>query len=182
MGIVSFFQESTVVFNCFPRKNKKQEFQDKIDEIGKRYDIAVLPSYLNYEIQNLYPITDQVDKWNIFIVGNDKTYILAKVHDLQIPNSESLPNQRGSNVLSDELNEFFEPVWDQTLLGHHLQFFIIWRGTTYFVNSYCIRNESNKIIGATMFVRKYDLMPKSTVKISNGTRNNLIDRELGKLG
>lgn len=186
MGLFSFFEQSNFVLNFCPikpKKEKHEEFKEKIDSLGKKYRITILPVYTDYKIKNLYPITNQVDKWNIFIVGNDKTYILAKVEDLDIPNHTLITNNRGTSVLPNELNEFFDPVWDKTLSGVQLQFLMIWKEKTYFVNTYPIRNEDNEVIGANMFIRSFDLMPKTGIFLQSynygPSKHNLINKPLG---
>ena len=171
MAILTFLENFIV--NCFCFKDEKanekkvqERFEQKLKSVGAKYNIAILPVISDYEIDNLYPITDQVHKWNILIVGNDKTYIHASIYDLDIPETENLINNRGTAVLSHELNEFFDPIFDNTLKGRKLQFLIIWRKTTYLVNTYPLENQSNNVVGAIMFVRAYELLPKMSLEMS----------------
>ena len=173
MTIFSFFEDN--VINCFctgfESSKKKQEkeqhrLHQRMRSIGHKYNIAILPVISDYEFENLYPETNQVHQWNILIVGSDKTYIHASIYDLEIPEAESLLNNKGANVLGKELNEFFEPVFDSTLEGNRLQFFIIWRKTTYLVNTYPLLNNCDRVVGAIMFIRAYELLPKMSLDMS----------------
>lgn len=179
MAVLTFLENCIV--NCFfPSCCKKDEnaneekiqerFQQKLKSVGAKYNIAILPVISDYEIDNLYPVTDQVHKWNILIVGSDKTYIHASIYDLDIPETDNLVNNRGATVLCHELNEFFDPIFDNTLSGRKLQFLIIWRKTTYLVNTYPLENQSSKVVGAIMFVRAYELLPKMSLDMSPNPR------------
>ena len=112
----------------------------------------------DFDIENLYPLTDHVELWNIFIVGNDKTYILANVNDphILIPNINALPNKQAQNILPDELITVFNSIWSKTLTGKQLQFYMVWNGKLYFVNTYPFFNGKNVVIGAIMFMRAFE--------------------------
>ena len=129
-----------------------------------KHNINVLPVLPNFDIQNLYPITDCVEQWNILVVGSDKTYILASLKDpfirLDPPNAEAqLPNHQGHDVMPAELNAFFDPVWDKTLLGRQLQFYILWNERLYFINTYPFFNSGHRVIGAILFMRAFHTLP-----------------------
>lgn len=180
MTLFSLFENG--VINCFfgnrkqrERKLENQKFQSKIERIGAKYNICVLPVMAEFEIENLYPVTDQVHKWNILIVGKDKTYIHANIYDLDIPEAENLPNHKGANVLGLELNEFFDPVFDKTLDGKKLQMLIVWRKNTYLVNTYPLTNQRNGVVGAIMFIRAYDLMPNPMTASSIRNSNDFVN-------
>ena len=113
--------------------------------------------------------------WNIFIIGNDKVYILASINDFEgFPDTKGILNTNASLVLPDTLKEFFDPVWDKTLMGRQLQFYMIFFGRTYFVNTYPFYNEDKLIIGAIMFVRSFEYL---RVKDHNVT---LLDDQIQK--
>lgn len=168
MTIFSIVEKMNCIFPaCCSREPKKKNADDhdaKMIEVSEKYNIAILPVVSDYKIENLYPVTDQVHKWNILIVGNDKTYIHASIYDLDIP-SKILENNLGARVLCSELNEFFDPIFDKTLQGRKLQFLIIWRKTTYMVNTYPLQNTSDNVVGAIMFVRAYELLPKMALEM-----------------
>lgn len=150
---------------CMGLNDKKVKYTDELDKkifnLSKEYKISILPISPNFDIENLYPLTDHVESWNIFIVGNDKTYILANINDkhIMIPNAESLPNKLGQSVLPEELVILFDGLWCKTLQGKQLQFYMVWNGKLYFVNTYPFYNGVNKIIGAILFMRAFDTMP-----------------------
>jgi hypothetical protein len=137
MGLASIIESVVLTFNCFlpPRKERKQlEFNQRLHELGDRYNISTLPVLIGKELTDLYPITDQVHKWNTFIVGKNKNYILVNCYDLNLGVDErEILNKQSDNYLVDELNEYFNPVWDKTLNGNDLQFFMIWKGKTYLI-------------------------------------------------
>jgi hypothetical protein len=148
------------------RHQTYQPEQDIIDRqiynVSREYKISILPIYPNFEIDNLYPLTDHVELWNIFIIGNDKTYILANVNDphIQIPKSQDLSNNHSEDVIPTELHAVFDAIWTKTLLGRKLQFYMVWNGKLYFINTYPFLNGKNKVIGGIMFMRAFDTMPE----------------------
>jgi hypothetical protein len=111
----------------------------------------------------LYPLTDHVELWSTLVVGNDKTYILSNINDCELyfPR-EKLLNRKDTSILPHELSTFFDAIWDRTLIGTQLQFYMVWMGRVYFVNTYPFRNGKGKVIGAIMFIRPFD--PSSTNK------------------
>jgi len=141
-----------------------------IYNVTREYKISILPIIPDFEIDNLYPLTDHVELWNIFIVGNDKTYILANVNDphITVPNAEALPNHSGENILPHELSVVFDSLWTQTLGGKQLQFYMVWNGKLYFINTYPFFNGQKKVIGAILFMRAFESMPDLRFTTSNG--------------
>jgi hypothetical protein len=158
------------MFDCFSISDvKDNQCNDRIGRLAQKKgtdkhckDEIILINYpfdsKGYELDNLYPLTDQVHMWNIFVVGNDKTYILANVCDpeVSITNSEYLLNRKAENILPVKLQEVFNKIWDRTLSGSQLQFYLSFNGRMYFVNTYPILNNNKKVIGAIMFMRKFE--------------------------
>lgn len=134
----------------------------QIYNVSREYKISILPIYPNFEIDNLYPLTDHVELWNIFIIGNDKTYILANVNDphIKIPETQDLLNNHSEDVIPMELHAVFDAIWTKTLSGRKLQFYMVWNGKLYFINTYPFLNGKNKVIGAVMFMRAFETMPE----------------------
>ncbi len=131
----------------------------KLYEVSLKYKIAVLPIQENYDLDNLYPITDQVHLWTILVVGNDKTYIHVSNPDpfRHIPNLDStVLNKKAEGILPAEMIGFLDPIWDTTLNGHQLQFYIVFDGRIFFVNTYPFYNGRQKVIGAILFMRRFD--------------------------
>ena len=176
----NLFENINLKFNCFGCCGKKNdepiedethiavrgkdirresyEFDKNIYKVTREYKISILPIMADFDIENLYPLTDHVELWNIFIVGNDKTYILANVNDphILIPNINALPNKQAQNILPDELITVFNSIWSKTLTGKQLQFYMVWNGKLYFVNTYPFFNGKNVVIGAIMFMRAFE--------------------------
>ena len=141
------------------REYSKQSENLDQNEIRKQsYNISILSIDENIIIDNLYPPTDHVELWNIFIVGSDKTYILANIKDnnIYVPSINKLPNHTGQNILPPELFQKFETIWDKTLSGKQLQFYMVWNTQLYFINTYPFNNGKNKVIGAILFMRIFD--------------------------
>ena len=163
----NIFEKLHLNFFCFGSKHKQmikdEQIDKKIYESCKEQKITILPIAPNFDIENLYPITDHVELWNIFIIGNDKTYILAHVKDpfISIPNSDDLLNKQGQNILPDELVATFDGLWSKTLLGRQLQFYMAWNNHLYFVNTYPFFNGKNKVIGACLFMRSFDAITEA---------------------
>lgn len=161
---LNFLENLSLSFNCFCKSKKDSDDIDrKIYNISHEYKICILPISPDFDIDNLYPLTDHVELWNIFVIGNDKTYILANVKDpfINLPESETLYNKTGSNILPKELNAFFDGIWTKTLTGKQLQFYIVWNARLYFVNTYPFFNGRGKVIGAIMFMRAFETMPET---------------------
>ncbi len=162
---------------CFSvkKKLKTKAVMESLYRVSQKYKLSILPISSEYELENLYPITDRVHEWNTMIVGNDKTYILSHVGDnkLEVPKNdlEDIVNTNGSK-LPEELFLFFDSVWDYTLQGTQLQFYIVLNGKLYLINTYCLRNKSNKVIGGTLFMRNFDTLPPSYSRMTS--------RDIGK--
>lgn len=161
MGLLSIIENLSV--NIFCRPKKKKDAMENLYRVSAKYKLSILPISHTYELDNLYPITDRVKEWNTFVIGNDKTYILANIGNNSINlNSEEemfdVVDTKGSKLPS-ELFKFFDSVWSNTLDGNQLQFYIVLNGRLYLINTYCLRNENKKVIGAIMFMRDFETLP-----------------------
>lgn len=172
----SILEAINITFNCFCKpkqteaerlkeeqlkkeEEKKEQLNMRLYEVARKHEIGILPVIDTYQITNLFPINNHIHMWNIFIIGNDKVYILASINDFEgFPDTKGILNTNASLVLPDTLKEFFDPVWDKTLMGRQLQFYMIFFGRTYFVNTYPFYNEDKLIIGAIMFVRSFEYL------------------------
>lgn len=125
-------------------------------KVGK-YNVSILPVESNFQITNLMPLTNHVELWNVFVVGNDKSYILAHVNDpyTSLPLAGNLPNRTGDAGLPSEVVLLFDVIWTKTLAGKQLQFFMSWNGRLYLVNTYPLANGRQATIGAVMFMRAF---------------------------
>ncbi len=174
MKIFEFFKLQCLFPKTVKRHQKYRYDNDGLDKniynVSRKYKISILPIIPNFEIDNLYPLTDHVELWNIFVVGNDKTYILANVNDphIKIHQANQLPNNSGSEILPPELMSVFDSIWNQALTGKQLQFYMVWNSKLYFVNTYPFFNGKKKIIGAILFMRTFDSMPDTRFGTSEG--------------
>lgn len=170
----NLFENFNLNLECFCTPKSKDKNQKYLNNPSfssfKKFKISILPISPNYDIENLYPDAANAHLWNIFIVGNDKTYILANVKDNfnQIPNHEQLINKKGNNILPEDLFEFFDSIWNETLNYKQLQFYMVWCGKLYFINTYPLFNGKKKIIGAVLFMRLFETMPVTNFSIDSG--------------
>lgn len=182
-------------FNCCKNPSFKKEINDKDERIeqleikieqlkklkdppeiledlydySKKNDIILIPLVKKYNLENLYPVEDEVEKWNIFVVGNDKTYIQAKAPDFSrnIKEDEML-NTKGKSYMEERIYNFLDKIWDKTLEGKQIQIFVYTFRTLYLLNSYALRNtDNNEIIGAICFMRDAGLVDKEVFDINN---------------
>lgn len=169
----SFLETFKVIFNCYWGGNKPRDdaLDRKIYHVSRENKISILPITPNFDIENLYPLTDRVELWNIFVVGNDKTYILTSVNDpnVNFPDAERLLNHRGKGIIPDDLLNFFDTVWDSTLVGKQLQFYMVWNSRLYFVNTYPFFNGKGRVIGAILFMRMFETMPDAKFQITDSS-------------
>lgn len=180
---VSFpiFTFDNCIWNCFPNKKQRkavrerEEEQDCLDTLTENfrldgYHICILPVNHNlYKIENLYPDWNHVETWNTFVVGNDGTYILANVNSMPLERGDiqhgfgkatstlarNILNKKPNGVLDDEIAKFFHPIWQKTLKGFSLQFFMMMSARTYLVNTYALKGTHNNVVGAVMFIRYF---------------------------
>jgi hypothetical protein len=164
--MLNFNVFENIDLNCFcsSKKSRKKTYEDKDNE--NEYNISILPITPNFDIENLYPLTNHVDTWSIFIVGNDKTYILVDVNDphINIPKT-NLCNRQGQNLLPKNLLNMFDNIWNVTLENKQLQFFILWNNKLFLSNTYPFLNGNNKVIGAILFMRAFET--QKDMKFSN---------------
>jgi hypothetical protein len=137
------------------KRDKYSIDMDGVYRIAREYKISVLPVGPDFELSNLYPLTNHVELWNVLVVGRDKTYILASIKDPHTKIPSNVLNRRGEESLPAELVKLFDIFWSRTLEGRQLQFFMVWNGKLYLVNTYPLRNGETTIIGAIMFMRAF---------------------------
>ena len=153
-------------FNIFSR-NRKKLIKQRLFDYSKKNDIILIPLLKEYSLDNLYPIGDEVHKWSIFIVGNDKTYILAKTtHFIEKINNDIL-NKKTYNGMNIKMYNFLDQIWDLTLKGTNLQLFVYTESTLFLLNSYSMLNEKGQVIGATCFMRDAGVIDKKIFDVNN---------------
>ena len=140
---------------------KNYKTSKKIIELGANHQLQILPVMRGKEITDLYPPTDQVHLWNTFVVGKKLNYIVANVNDLNIGVNDPkyLLNSKADNLMDDDIKRFFDHIWEETLSGVDLQFFMIKSGRTFFVNTYCLQNGNQQTIGGLCFIRNIETLP-----------------------
>lgn len=157
----------SLVFNCFCAKPQpieqptvnRESFERNLYTIGEKHNISILPIQQSFEIDNLYPKANHVQDWTTLVIGKDKTYILCNLGNISFVNSNRLVNHKGTGILPAALEEFFDPIWDNTLNGSNMQLFLVIDGRTYFLNTYCLKNNHLHAIGACMFLREFNTIP-----------------------
>jgi hypothetical protein len=190
LSMLKVIDSMSFVFNCFCAKAdegqskamNESEFMNSIVNSGSQHNIHVLPIQNDFELDNLYPTENHVDKWSTFIVGKDKTYILANSAHLKI--CDLLVNHKGNGILPNTIEKFLDPIWDRTLDGNQVQLFMIYDSKTYLLNSYFFKNNTDEIIGACMFMRLVDSLPNTIFKkmsaLHNPVPKNFRDRNNDK--
>lgn len=154
MGLASIIESLNITFNCNCFKNSYSDAKDRLISEGKKFNIIVLPVQKSFELTDIFPQTNHVETWNTFIVGKNKNYILANTYDLNIKNTDEILNNQGHNILPDELIDFLNNIWDHTLAGFSMQFFIIIKSITYLCNSFPLQTNIKQNIGAVLFIRQ----------------------------
>lgn len=157
MGLASAVETINLICNCFlPNKQKTyDDIQEHYNHDGDDDIIHILPTNEQFKLKNLYPSTNKTEKWSVLCVGSDLTYIKVCLGDFNLKGMDFLTNKKGGNVISKRLNDTLEPIWNATLKGNRLQFFLLVNGLTYLVNSFPLDNTDGSVIGAVMFIRAY---------------------------
>lgn len=150
-----------IIFHCFKGNNKTSK--EILVKTGFENDIHVIPLETHdYVINNLFPKHDNVQLWSTLCVGTDLKYILCNINQDLVHNAHRVLNTDGKDVLDPKLHNFFNTVFETTLTGKQLQFYMIWNGVVMFCNSYVLRNQNNQIIGAMLFVRNFQSLMDTT--------------------
>jgi hypothetical protein len=166
----NLFENFDFNLSCFGRSRTIDPDDDEeafrragMYKIGDHYRVSILPVDSKFEITNLVPLTNHVELWNVFVIGSDKTYVLAQVNDpyTRLPLAGHLPNRTGATGLPSEVAILFDVIWTKTLGGKQLQFFMSWNGRLYLVNTYPFYNGRSVTIGAVMFMRAFAGDPAS---------------------
>ena len=176
--MLKFIDNISLVFNCFcartdkgdTKKHHENEFFNSIVSSGSQHKICILPVRNDFDLDDLYPRNNHVDSWSSFIVGKDKTYILANTPDC---NATGLVNHKGTGILPSSIEQFLDPVWDRTLEGNQVQLFMMYDSKTYLLNSYALKNDRDQIIGACMFMRLVDSLPNTIFQKTSSMSNEM---------
>jgi hypothetical protein len=112
---------------------------------------------------------DQVASWNVFIVGNDKTYILSKTTHFDKDMNNNILNNKKYQGMDVKFFNFLDKIWNVTLRGENIQVFVYAKKTLFLLNSYSFKNQSKQIIGAVCFLREAGLINKKIFDENNGS-------------
>lgn len=176
-NVINVFKCENVSFRFNLRRRNTQFIDKELYEYSKQNDILLIPLLNDYELNNLYPIMDEVEKWDIFIVGSDKTYILAKTRSFTNRINDGILNKKINDNIDNKFHDFLDKIWDRTLNGKNIQIFVYTRKTLYFLNSYSFRNQKNDIIGAICFIRNAGIVDESVFDNNIIQNNKFIDNK-----
>lgn len=172
MGLASVLENLNFTCNCFWPNKSKNPYEYIQNQYYKKNDIEddihILPTNEHLHLTNLYPSTNATERWSVLCVGSDMTYIKVSLGDFKLKNMENLTNKKGGNIISKEVNAIFEPIWNSTLKGQRLQFFMLVNGYTYLVNTFPLEN-IDRVIGAIMFIRNYTVEKRDSLDGGNRT-------------
>lgn len=146
---------------CFQPQDNKSNDIDTIAETGELNNVIVLPTRQGVILDNIYPINNHCDLFNILIVGSDKNYLFVRFHDISFPGSEKLVNTKYIEKMPSSLRNILESIWDKTLGGKILHFYMIYKGKTYLTNAFPLQNEQSKSVGAIAFIRNVETIRNS---------------------
>lgn len=155
MGLMNIIENINLTFNCFAG-SRGHIAKKKIIDKAKEFNIILLPIEKHIQLDDIFPKENHVEEWNIFIIGKSKNYILANIKSLGLDEDlrDKIVNTKGLHALPEELVTFLDSVWEETLKGTSMQFFIIVKSVTYLCNSFPLQTTAKNSIGALLFVRK----------------------------
>lgn len=140
-------------FNCFC-VSKRNDCFDEVVSTAEQNNVLVLPARAIDNLKNLYPVSDNVEsRFNILIVGSDKSYILCKLSDLKLTGADRLENHKYSQSMPENIRAILDSIWDKTLLGNSLMFYLVVQGRTFVCNSFPLYTNNNIICGAMCCLR-----------------------------
>jgi hypothetical protein len=165
MGNITIFKCENLQLRL---RRKNTMINKELYEYSKKNDILLIPLIKEYNLNNLYPILDQVESWNVFIIGNDKTYILAKTKHFRNEVNDQILNNKKYQGINVKFFNFLDKIWNLTLKGENIQIFVYAVKTLFLLNSYSFKNQNGNIIGAVCFLREAGLINE---KIFQNTHN-----------
>lgn len=157
-SIFSFTIESC---SCFFNKKKKKKrdksfYENKLVSMGENVDIKVLPPMSFFPLTDIFPQSNFVTDWSVYVIGRNKKLIISQ-DNLELADTSML-NKRYDHVLNVKNGEFFDTVFQMIMSGHESQFLMVCRKQLYFANTYTFLNSLKKAIGGILFVRLYSSM------------------------
>ena len=159
----SLFNFKVKSINCFcGGGHHHPDDLEEIVETAEKNNVIVLPARQGTTITNLYPLSNHTSTWNILCVGSDRTYIHTKIHDLNFQGSENLVDTKYSELMSESMRNLLDSVWEKTLAGKVLMFYLVFRGKTFLTNAFPLFNENFEAIGAITFIRNVEHLTTSS--------------------
>ena len=159
--IGSIFNFTIGRFICCLNTTQIPDDIETIAETGELNNVIVLPTRQGVILDNIYPINNHCEFFNILIIGSDKNYLFHRLYDLSFPGSEKLTNSKYVEKMPSSLRNILESIWDKTLGGKILHFYMIYKGKTYLTNAFPLQNEQNKSVGAIAFIRNVETIRNS---------------------
>lgn len=202
---------NNMVLDCFfggGRDRSHRDMSRQVRQLSEAYektgyDVFVLPvDHAKFQVDNLYPVSNHVDTWNTFVVGNDGTYILANANTLALSPedyrengddvsdatrrvADALLNRKAGGLLEPGLTTFLQPIWDVTLKdgGAPIQVFIVVRNQTFILNTYPLRRHDGHVVGGVMFIRFFRIQASDVTAILKGRKSldEVLDAEAKKI-
>lgn len=178
--------------NCFLNKSKqdkknKEFYEKRLMSLQKDNDVKVLPFLSFLPLTDIFPKTNHVAEWSVYIIGRNKRLVVSQ-DNLQLSDIDML-NKKYDSVLEGKNGEFFDTVFEMIIHGHESQFILVYQDRMYFANTYSFRNENKAVIGGILFIRLYssmtELVPKDTSLQVNVRASKEYERaitELNKIG
>lgn len=161
MSIIgTLFSCSFKTFICCKTDNVVEDDYKNIYSSAKQNNVIILPVRTGMVLKSLFPPKNEgASAWSYFVVGADKTYVIAHMTDMNFVGSEHLVNQKDVDSMPVSLRSLLSPIWQKTLTGKQLQFYCVYRGKAFLVNSWPFFNTLGEVIGAICFIRNFEEMP-----------------------
>jgi hypothetical protein len=158
----SLFNINIKRFVCcaFHPKSNKDDLET-IAESGEVHNVIVLPTRQGTIIDNIFPINNHVEHFNILIIGSDRNYIFTRLQDFTFPGSDQLVNNKYSDKMPAGFRQILDNIWDATLEGKILHFYMIYKGKTYITQTFPLQNRASKVVGALALIRNVETLRSS---------------------
>jgi hypothetical protein len=173
----------TKLLGCFKTqpKSSSNDFEDEIFNISRKLNIIILPvdgnksKLYNESIHGI----DEEDTWNVFVVNALKTYIVKNINEELILDTKS----------TDAIFKLFDVLWNYTLSGKQLQYYLFWKEKTFFLYTFPLQSlKKNNFIGGILFMKPISRKKNIThttisgkllpVRYSVDSSNNKINAEV----
>ena len=153
-------------FSCFCHRKPdlptlKAQYENELLSLSDE-TIQILPFVKgSFELQNLFPTNNHVEAWSHLVLGCDKRVVSFK-DALGFSDGKDLPNNRFDDVLKGPYARFFEVCMDMILSGCGSSFLLLFKGTVHLATLFSYLNESGKVVGGAVYIRKLNSIPEVT--------------------